>query len=458
MPMLKVLKFGGTSVGTIESLRNVKSIVEGLECPSIVVVSALGGLTDRLIATAESASEGKEDFVDEMKVIRKRHYDIIDALIPDYRKEGILNIINPLLDQLEERYRGLSLIRILPERTLAEVVSYGERMSSVIVAGMLENASHHNSLGFVKTEKWFNRNIADRSLTVKLIQEEFKLPLKCHAVAGGFISTDRDTGEITNLGRGGSDYTAALIAAALDADMLEIWTDVDGFLTADPRIIKDASIIPEMSFIESMELCSFGAKVIYPPTIYPVFHKNIPIKILNTFNPSAPGTFISDNVPEKGRARGVSSLNNTSVITMTGPLTSNVAEINSRAYNVMARNGISVFMVAQPSVEKSFSIAMPQADGDKALEHLKIEFSPEIQSGALEAIEKSDDLSVIAVVGEGIKQVKGFGTEIVNALRKSSIDVKAISEGASDTTVAVVLDSRNVREGLNVIHALCFRH
>ena len=198
-----------------------------------------------------------------------------------------------------------------------------------------------------------------------MIKEEFALPLERHAVAGGFISTDRNTGEITNLGRGGSDYTAALIAAALDADLLEIWTDVDGFLTSDPRIIKEAAIIPSMSFVESMELCSFGAKVIYPPTIYPVFHKNIPIKILNTFNPTAPGTLISDNAPGKGKARGVSSLNSTSMISMSGPLASNVAEINSRAYNAMARNGISVFLVAQPSEEKTFSIAMPQSDGRK---------------------------------------------------------------------------------------------
>lgn len=454
--MLKVLKFGGTSVGTIDSLRNVKSIVEGLEDPAIVVVSALGGLTDRLIATAKSASEGKEDYVDEMKIIRKRHYDIIEALIPADRKESVLSTVNILLDMLEERYKGLTLIHILPERTLAEVVSFGERMSSVIVAGMLENATHHDSLGIIKTEKWFNRNIADRDLTDRLIREEFKLPLEQHAVAGGFISTDKDTGEITNLGRGGSDYTAALMAAALDADLLEIWTDVDGFLTADPRIIKDAAIIPEMSFIESMELCSFGAKVIYPPTIYPVFHKNIPIKILNTFNPGAPGTYISDNIPDKGKPRGVSSLNNTSMITMCGLLTSNVAEINSRAYNAMARNGISVFLVAQPSVEKSFSIAMPQADGDKALAQLRLEFSPEIQNGELTAINKTDDLSVIAVVGEGIKQVKKLGSDIVRELEGALLDVKAISDGASDTTIAVVVNSSQVKDGLNLIHSLCF--
>lgn len=454
--MLKVLKFGGTSVGTVESLRNVKAIVESLDSPAIVVVSALGGLTDRLIATSVSASEGSDAYVEEMKTIRKRHYDIIETLVPDERKGAVLNEVNALLKKLEDRYHGLSLLKILPEQTLAEVVSFGERMSSVIVAGIIENSTHHNSLNYIKTEKWFGRNIADRPLTERLIKEEFRLPLTGHAVVGGFISTDNTGGEITNLGRGGSDYTAALIAAALDADLLEIWTDVDGFLTADPRIIPDTRIIPEMSFVESMELCSFGAKVIYPPTIYPVFHKNIPIKILNTFNPAAPGTLITDNANLEGSVRGVSSLNNTSVITISGPMTSNVAEVNSRAYNAVARKGISVFMVVQPSDESSFSIAMPQADGDNAIEQLKLEFSPELHSGKLVSIEKKDDLSVIAVVGEGLKNEKDLSADIVRGLESDGVKVRAVSAGASDTTIAVVVDGDKVKNALRKVHSICF--
>ncbi len=454
--MLKVLKFGGTSVGTIASLRNVKAIVENLKDPAVIVVSALGGLTDRLIVTAKSAASGSTDYLTEMEAIRKRHYDIIAELIPASRRLMVDQAINALLDDLENRYKGLSLIRILPERTLDEIVSFGERMSSVIVANMLDNATHHNSLDLFKTEKWFNRNIADRALTDQLIKDEFDLPLHTHAVTGGFISTDKNTGEITNLGRGGSDYTAALIAAALDADLLEIWTDVDGFLSADPRIIKDARIIPEMSFIESMELCSYGAKVIYPPTIYPVFHKNIPIKILNTFNPSAPGTFISDRTADKGRVRGVSSLDNTAILTLKGSLTGNVAEINSRAYNVMARNGISVLLVAQPSDDSSFSLAMPQQDTSKALEQLLMEFSPEIKSGEIDSIDKQDDLSVVAAVGEGLKQAIGLGARLVNTLERAGINVRAVSEGTSDTTVALVVDTENVKDALNLVHSACF--
>ena len=454
--MLKVLKFGGTSVGTVESLRNVKAIVEGLDSPAIVVVSALGGLTDRLIATSVSASEGSDAYVEEMKTIRKRHYDIIEALVPEERKGAVLKEVNSLLKDLEDRYHGLSLLKILPEQTLAEVVSFGERMSSVIVAGIIENSTHHNSLNYIKTEKWFGRNIADRPLTERLIKEEFQLPLTGHAVVGGFISTDKTGDEITNLGRGGSDYTAALIAAALDADLLEIWTDVDGFLTADPRIIPDTRIISEMSFVESMELCSFGAKVIYPPTIYPVFHKNIPIKILNTFNPTAPGTLITDNANLEGSVRGVSSLNNTSVITISGPMTSNVAEVNSRAYNAVARKGISVFMVVQPSDESSFSIAMPQSDGDNAIEQLKLEFSPELHSGKLVSIEKKDDLSVIAVVGEGLKNETDLSENIVSGLESDGVKVRAVSAGASDTTIAVVVDGDKVKNALRKVHSICF--
>ncbi|MDE5869900.1 MAG: aspartate kinase, partial [Muribaculaceae bacterium] len=305
---MNVLKFGGTSVGTIESLTNVRNIVDSLEEPAVIVVSALGGLTDCLIATANSAAQGNRDFIEEMTKISKRHFDIIDALVKPEKKEEIKKEIQSLLQQLSDIYKGLSLIKSLPERTLDLVVSFGERMSSIIVAGILKEADHHDSLNFMRTERWFNKDIADRSLTEDLIKKEFPLPLKRHCVMGGFISRDRDTNEITNLGRGGSDYSAALVAAALNATELHIWTDVDGFLTTDPRIVKNVRLIPAMTFVESMELCSFGAKVIYPPTIYPVFHKNIPIRILNTFNPSAPGTFITDNLSGKVSVRGVSVL------------------------------------------------------------------------------------------------------------------------------------------------------
>lgn len=450
---MKVLKFGGTSVGTIESLRNLKSIVDGLADPAVIVVSALGGLTDRLIATARSAAAGESLFEEEMPAIRKRHHDIIDALVKEESKEKVRREIDMLLDNLNNVFRGLSLIGTLPERTLDLVVSFGERMSSVMVAEILENAEFHDSLGFMRTEQWFNRSIADRKLTETLIQKEFPLPLKRHCVTGGFISRDRDTGEITNLGRGGSDYTAALIAAALDAELLEIWTDVDGFLTTDPRIVAEARIIPRMTFVESMELCNFGAKVVYPPTIYPVFHKNIPIKILNTFNPSVPGTLISDFHFSEAGIRGVSLMKGAALLTVGGSLATNVAQINTRAYNSLSRNGISVLVVGEPVRKTALAIVVPDKDGEKGLRELDSEFAPDKRIGEVSSIQLKKSMSVIAVVGESIKKISGLGSRLVNILERKGIAVEAISEGASESTVALMIEDAIAAEALRLIHA-----
>lgn len=454
---MKVLKFGGTSVGTVESLRNVKAIVDSLDAPAVVVVSALGGLTDNLIATANLAAGGNEDFRDKMANISKRHFDIIEALVPDSNQSEVKDIVSNLLSQLETIFTGVSMIGELSEKSLNRIVSFGERMSSIIVSHILDDAVHADSLEYMKTEKWFNRDIASRALTDSLIRSAYPLPLEKTVVTGGFISRDKDTGDITNLGRGGSDYTAALIAAALGADSLEIWTDVDGFMTADPRIIPTARVIDRMSFIESMELCSFGAKVIYPPTIYPVFHKNIPIKILNTHNPSAPGTLITDNNESlESCVRGVSSVKKTAMITVTGSLTANVAEINSRSYNAMARNGISIFVVAQPDDERKFSLAMSTSDLDRALNALREEFAPELQSGAISGIESQSDLAIIAAVRESIKQLHGLGPRLVNTLLRDGIDVKAISDGASESTIALIVDEKETDRALRLIHSACF--
>lgn len=454
---MKVLKFGGTSVGTVGSLTNVRNIVDSLDEPAVVVVSALGGLTDRLIATAHMASEGDMAFKTSMLEMSRRHFDIIDAVVPENRRGEVMNIVGGLLSQLEDLYTGLSLIRDLPEKTLNQIVSFGERMSSVIVANMLRDAVHKDSLEFMKTEKWFNKDIAARQLTDRLIQDTFTLPLGRTVVTGGFISRDRESGEITNLGRGGSDYTAALIAAALNADSLEIWTDVDGFMTADPRIIRDARVIDHMSFIESMELCSFGAKVIYPPTIYPVFHKNIPIRILNTFNPTAPGTLITDSTDSlSSDVRGVSSVKKTAMVSVAGNLTSNVAEINSRSYNAMARNGISIFLVAQPNRDVSFSMALAESDAWRAAEILKEEFEPELQNGDVVEITVEDKLSILAVVRESIREIKGLGPRLVNTLQRDGIEVKAVSDGASETTIALITAATDADRSLCLIHTACF--
>ena len=457
---MKVLKFGGTSVGTVESLTNVKNIVESLKEPAVVVVSALGGLTDKLIATSRKAASGDDTYKEDMESIRMRHHNIIDNVVNSRKKEECLNKVDPLLDELSRLYDGVRLIGDVPQKTLDSIVSYGERMSSHIVNYMIEESSHVNSLDIVKTEKWFGKNIADTKLTNENIKNEIHPENGHPVIAGGFISTDRDTGEITNLGRGGSDFTAALIAAALEADVLEIWTDVDGFMTSDPRIIPDAQIIPIMSFVESMELCSFGAKVIYPPTIYPVFHKNIPIKILNTFNPEAPGTLIKDfshkELSKEGRVRGLSALKDTAIINIRGNLAQNVAAVSSRTFNTLAKKGISVFLVSPTEEMECFSFALKKEEIENATTTLKSEFAPEVASGLIDTIESIDGLSIVAIVGEEILSGGYISPRITNSLERADVSPVAVSEGASRTTVTFAVPEEHTNLTLQIIHSLFF--
>ena len=267
-------------MGTVGSLRNVKMIVERREEPVIVVVSALGGITDRLIATARLAAEGNEEYLHSLQDIVTRHHDVINGIVPHEWQDEISSKVDALLDELGNIYKGVSLIRDLSPRSMDIIVSYGERLSSTIISKVINGAQLFDSRQFIKTLDQFGKHVLDNDATQTLIHQTFdNAPFKV-ALVPGFISSD-SKGDVTNLGRGGSDYTAAILAAALDAEALEIWTDVDGFMTADPRIIPNSYVIDHMSFIEAMELCNFGAKVIYPPTIYPVFHKNIPILIKN---------------------------------------------------------------------------------------------------------------------------------------------------------------------------------
>lgn len=454
---MKVLKFGGTSVGTVRSLTNVKKIVESIDEPCVVVVSALGGLTDKLIANAHLAAQGDPSYSEEMEKISARHFEIISAMVGEEHRQRVTDEVGTLLSQLARIYDGLSLIGDLPARTLDVVVSFGERMSSVIVTAIIDGARRHDSMEFVKTERWFDKDIADSELTSQLIREEFGRTGVSREIVPGFISTDRDSGEITNLGRGGSDFTAALIAAALDADTLEIWTDVDGFMTADPRVIPTARIIDRMSFVESMELCSYGAKVIYPPTIYPVFHKNIPIKILNTFNPTAPGTVVAD-LPDRDSSEpcGISSMKNTSLFTVRGLLSENVAAINTRTYNALARRGVSVLLVARRDDDISFSFVLSATDAPEARRVLAEEFAPEISEGSIESIEERDSLATIAIVGDNLRANKGLDSRVSHTLARGGVDVLASASGSSATTIAMVVRLDDLQESMRLVHSLLF--
>ncbi len=452
---MKVLKFGGTSVGSVKSILSLKRIVEteARRQPVVVVVSALGGITDRLIATSKLALQGDERYKDEFQEMVDRHYKMIDTIITEPKKrEHLFNTIDSLFEQLKSIFFGVYLVHDLSEKTLDAIVSYGERLSSNIVATLIKGAKWYDARQFIKTYRKNGKHTLDSDLTARLVKEAFA-DLPKISLVPGFISKDRDTGEVTNLGRGGSDYTASIIAAALDAEILEIWTDVDGFMTADPRVIKTAYTINELSYIEAMELCNFGAKVIYPPTIYPVCVKNIPIRVKNTFNPSSPGTIIKDQIDnDRKPIKGISSISGTTLITVTGLSMVGVIGVNRRIFSALADNGISVFMVSQASSENSTSIGVRDEDAASAVEVLNAEFAKEIETGAMFPMHAESGLATVAIVGENMKHTPGIAGKLFGTLGRSGISVIACAQGASETNISFVVDGRFLRKSLNVIH------
>ena len=457
------MKFGGTSVGSAESILSVKKIVEGQTEPVIVVVSALGGITDKLIKTSQMAVEGDTLYQKSFAEIVERHEEMINAILPaDDKRVRLMDEVSELLEQLRSIYQGVYLIHDLSPKTQAAIVSYGERISSRIVATLIEDATWYDSREFIKTEFKAGKNRLLRELTNKLVRQTFgdsdsslftlHSSLKC-AVVGGFISTDAESGEVTNLGRGGSDYTASIIAAALDASVLEIWTDVDGFMTADPRVISSAYVIPELSYIEAMELSNFGAKVIYPPTIYPVCIKHIPILVKNTFNPDAPGSIIKDEVMDDSRSiKGISSIKGTTLITVSGLSMVGVIGVNRRIFTCLADNGISVFMVSQASSENSTSIGVQDVDADEACRVLDLEFQKEIEDGSMFPMLAEKGLATVAIVGENMKHTPGIAGKLFGTLGRSGISVIACAQGASETNISFVINQNFLRKALNVIH------
>lgn len=450
---MKVLKFGGTSVGSVNSMSSVKKIVEAIDEKVIVVVSALGGITDKLINTSKMATAGDSAYEKEMKEIVNRHIEMVYTVIPaGKQREILLDQVNELLSELKDIFQGIYLIRDLSPKTSATIVSYGERLSSIIVTALIKNAQWFDSRTFIKTEKKHNRHILDSELTTQLVKEAFR-ELPQVSVVSGFISSDKNTGEITNLGRGGSDYTASIIAAALEADILEIWTDVDGFMTADPRVISTAYPITELSYVEAMELCNFGAKVVYPPTIYPVCHKNIPILIKNTFNPDAPGTIIKQEADHFSKAiKGISSINDTCLITMTGLGMVGVIGVDHRLFRALAENGISVFLVSQASSENSISIGVRNGEAELACSLLNEEFAKEIEMGEISPMKVEGGLATVAIVGENMKHTPGIAGKLFGTLGRNGINVIACAQGASETNISFVVDGASLRKTLNVIH------
>ena len=451
---MKVLKFGGTSVGSKESILSLKHIVEEQPEKVIVVVSALGGITDQLINTSKMALKGDEEYRKQFEQIVERHHKMVNDVITDEEKRNkLMPLLNSLLDELKSIYYGVYLIGDLSEKTQAAIVSYGERLSSHIVATLIDGAVRVDARQMIKTEEKHGKHVLDSELSTRLVRSTIQLPLQQTIIVPGFISADKDSDETTNLGRGGSDYTASIIAAALNAEVLEIWTDVDGFMTADPRVIHSAYTISELSYVEAMELCNFGAKVIYPPTIYPVCVKNIPIKVKNTFNPQAPGTIIKDKIEnDRKPIKGISSINGTTLITVTGLSMVGVIGVNRRIFTALAENGISVFMVSQASSENSTSIGVRDEDAKEAVNVLNNEFCKEIETGAMYPMHAESNLATIAIVGENMKHTPGIAGKLFGTLGRSGISVIACAQGASETNISFVVDAKFLRKSLNVLH------
>ena len=452
---MKVLKFGGTSVGSVKSILSLRRIVENeaKHQPVVVVVSALGGITDKLLETSLLAKRGDDRWKSEFEIIVERHHKMIDTIIDDTKsREKLFNIVDALLEQLRSIYFGVYLIHDLSEKTQDAIVSYGERLSSNIVSTLIKGSKWYDSRDFIKTQRKNNKHILDSELTKRLVKETFTV-LPRISVLPGFISMDKDNDETTNLGRGGSDYTASIIAESLGAEVLEIWTDVDGFMTADPRVIKTAYTINELSYVEAMELCNFGAKVIYPPTIYPVCVENIPIKVKNTFNPNSAGTIIKNKIEnDRKPIKGISSIKGTTLITVTGLSMVGVIGVNRRIFTALAENGSSVFMVSQASSENSTSIGVRDEDASEAVRVLDSEFSKEIETGAMFPMHAESNLATIAIVGENMKHTPGIAGKLFGTLGRSGVSVIACAQGASETNISFVVHSEFLRKSLNVIH------
>lgn len=450
------MKFGGTSVGSVNSILNLKSIVEAAAANDkvIVVVSALGGITDKLIKTSQMAVEGNLAFNDEFQHIVARHHELIYSIIGnEERRTALLQEVDKLLNELDNIYQGLALINNITSKSEATIVSYGERISSRIVTALIDGAVRYNARQFIKTEVKHSKNILANEATEQLIHEHFDTRNDRIVIVPGFISQDIESGDITNLGRGGSDYTAAIIAAALKADILEIWTDVDGFMTADPKVINTAYTINRLSYVEATELCNFGAKVVYPPTIYPVFKANIPIAIKNTFNPDGEGTIISAESDSGGRLiKGISSINDTDLLTVQGLGMVGIVGVNHRIFKTLADADISVFLVAQASSENSTSIGLRHVDAAMACDVLNKEFAKEISMGLMEPVTAVSNLSTVAIVGENMRHNPGIIGKLFQTLGRNGINVIACAQGGQETNISFVIKDKLLRKTLNVIH------
>jgi aspartokinase/homoserine dehydrogenase 1 len=449
---MKVLKFGGTSVSSAENIRIVKEILEQQEQGCIAVVSAFGGVTDHIIRTAQLAHKRDSSWQDECTSIRERHLKVAETLLEGSARKAAIDEINSMLDEFREILEGIFSLRDLTAKTMDRLLSFGERLSASLIARFIQGASFLDARQLIRTNSDFGRAMVNYEVTNQQIGEQIGKPDHTLLVPG-FIASDPD-GMTTTLGRGGSDYTAAIIAAALRADVLEIWTDVSGFMTADPRIVSKAYPVTCMSYEEAMELSHFGAKVIYSPTLTPAYRSGIPIRVKNTFEPEQPGTLISgeSTCEQNEMIKGISSINEVTLVTVKGTGMVGKTGTSARVFSSLAAYDVNVILITQASSEMTISFAVSPEDKLRAVKALNVEFEIEIIHRKEMEIETIDQLSIIAIVGEGMRHRPGISAILFRSLGRNGISVIATAQGSSELNISVVIEEQSLKKALNVIH------
>lgn len=449
---MKVLKFGGSSVGSAENIRIVKEILENQGVGSVVVVSALGGVTDHIIRTAQMASKRDSAWKEECAAIRERHQQMAERLLEAPEKVTALAETTLMLDEFQEILEGVFSLRDLSHKTMDRLLSFGERLSATLIAYSIKGATYMDARELIRT----NNNFGDATVQFEITNQQINRQIGKvdHTVlVPGFIASNAE-GETTTLGRGGSDYTAAIIAAALGADVLEIWTDVNGFMSADPRIVSKATPVGCMSYEEAMELSHFGAKVIYSPTLTPAYKSNVPIRVRNTFEAEQPGTLISgiSTCEQHEMIKGISSINEVTLITVKGSSMVGKTGTSARVFSSLARYEVNVILITQASSEMTISFAVSPSDSTRAVKALNEEFEIEIIHRKEMEIEIIDHLSIIAIVGEGMRHRPGISAILFKSLGRNGISVIATAQGSSELNISVVIQRESLKKALNVIH------
>lgn len=465
---MQVLKFGGTSVGSVESIKQVLQIINTHHQRGdqiAVVLSAMSGVTNQLIEIGRMAIAGETDYMELVRRIEDRHFNVVKALIPVKEQSKVFGNTRGIINELEDLLRGVSLIRELSARTHDLITSFGERLSTMVITECLKSrgiaAQFLDARTIIKTDAQFGQADVNFTLTNQLIRDHFTKhadwPGAPVQMITGFIgSTDKN--ETTTLGRGGSDYTASIVGAALNAEVIDIWTDVDGMMTADPRKVPNAFNIPTITYAEAMELSHFGAKVIYPPSLQPAFARNIPVRVLNTFNPTHYGTVVSRTAERRQYTiTGISSIDDIALVNVQGSGMIGVAGVSAKLFGVLAAHRISVILISQASSEHSICFAIDPRGAENVKTILDAEFATEIAHGHIDNIAIERDLSVIATVGEGMRKSSGIAGKLFSVLGKNGVNIVAVAQGSSEINISVVINKNNLSKALNALHNIFFQ-